>query len=144
MPIHAPYPVGSLHPPLTATQKTTALAYMVASGTSAADIQKSITDTIGFQGSVLFGSLAKYVATNSNARSAQDVDPIFIGDYDAIAGGGGINVHPKIDTTFSPPGFGTLKDLLGFLGNPVRLGELVVGVVMVGVAFAAVLKRGNK
>jgi hypothetical protein len=37
-----------------------------------------------------------------------------------------------------------LQSLLGFLGNPVRLGELVVGVVMVGVAFAAVLKRGNK
>ncbi len=144
MPTHAPYPKGSLHPPLTAVQKSTALAYMVASGTSAADIQKSIADTIGFQGSILFGSLAKYVATNSNARSAQDVDPIFIGDYDAIVSGGGINVNPKVDTTFSPPGFGTLKDLLGFLGNPVRLGEIVVGVVMVGVAFAAVLKRGNK
>jgi len=39
-----------------------------------------------------------------------------------------------------PNPLGSLQSLLGFLGNPVRLGELVVGVILLGVAFNAALK----
>jgi hypothetical protein len=106
----APYGDGStLHPPLTAEQKTTIAAFCAANGYDPS----------------LFGTVIK---TDAN----------YIAAYKAVAVGG----KGQTKTEWSPPGLGTLKDLLGFLGNPVRLGELVVGVILLGVAFNAALKSG--
>lgn len=122
------------------------LAYIVTSGESASDVEKLIADSIGFQGSILFGSLAKYVAVSSNAQQAKDIDPIFIAEYDNIASGRGpSNVHPKVSTEWTPPSpLAGIVDFLGRLADPhtwVRVGEFTIGAILLAVGANAMLKQ---
>lgn len=131
-----PIAPASLHPPLSAGQKEPMLAFLVASGTSRADVAKVLEDTVA-AGIGTF-DLSRYVLTKSNATQAKTVDPAYIQMYSAVAAGGGVQAHPKVKTQ-APSWIQNPLDFLKALASPalwVRVLEVLLGtgLILAGLA----------
>jgi hypothetical protein len=128
---------STLKPPLNIVSKNLLLAYVLAHGYSRDQIAGYVVGrgALG-TGEILF---APYMKRNSNSGD-RERDQNFIDAATAIAHGGGFNTegtNPQTKTEFDNPlsGFGKW-----FGNNLVRLGEIAVGALIVGVGVNAVLK----
>jgi hypothetical protein len=139
MPNAVPFPPGTLHPPLTRVQRLAMIVYLESKGYNDKDIAALIHWPTP-------GTLkTDYVtAVGSTQGALTDLDTRLIQGYDAAAQGGGFTGQPVTKTQWSLPDWAKpFANLFEFLANPVRVGELIVGVIMVGVAFNAVLRQGT-
>jgi len=130
-PANPPYTAGTLHAPLTPVERQKMISYIKKGGFA----DKDIADYIGWPNTV---PLSVYIATaGGSGTTVTDLDTMLISAYEAVAAGGGFQGNPKVQKEFQNP-----LPAIGqwFVDNIVRLGEIVVGVVIVGVAVGAMMK----
>jgi len=131
-PIALPYPVGSLHHPLTNPQRLAIRAFIAAHGISTTQLNDYIKN---WNGSSIGG-----------IKTTNDVDDALISLYDATAQGGGGGTGATINKY---PGSGVLSginavgDFFNKLSQPntwIRVAEFTAGGVLLIVGLHAMLK----
>src|SRR5882757_9637051 len=76
----APYPSGSLHPPLSPTQETKIIAYLQTKNYTLIDI-------------------TRYVSTAATSQTKGALDGALISMYNTVSTGGGVNISSDITNT---------------------------------------------
>lgn len=124
--VPAPFPAGTLKPPLTGPQRSAIYSYI------AKRTGYQVADVVTF---------------------FQDGDPSdagMISTYEIVLGGGGIVIHGKTSTEFKGtdliPGYSDLKGFFEAISNPntwVRVGEFTVGFLLIGLGLHAILTASS-
>lgn len=125
--VAAPFPPNTLNPPLSQDQKDTIRSFLIAA-------------------SYLDSDISEY--TSHEEKQGKSYDQALIDFYNLVATGGSYNRHPVLNQSILPD----LSTPLDFLKNLVsvltsgtfwlRVGEFLLGAVLLGVGFAEIVKKG--